>query len=273
MTSSDDHSELVPEDLYYQATSDHMQLQERLPEEAVVSFAREVINRLARQAKSLEAAPEDVRDIASDLVAKDAEAAAARVRKHLAAGVSAKALYHPYLGNASRMMGERWERDEITFAELTVGIGRIYGIMRSLRPHIKPTQLPGTKSAIFASVPGDDHTLGVRMAADMARKDGWEVDLKTDRDHDTLVDEIAHSGELLLGISGAGEHSLPNLAKLVVALRISAPEALIMVSGNIADVDRESVELMHVDGIATKYEGAMQMLDDLWHQLQETNPT
>ncbi|MEM7519514.1 MAG: cobalamin-dependent protein [Pseudomonadota bacterium] len=268
MTVSEDNSDRPDEDLYLQSVMDHAQLQNRLPNKAVVSLAREVLNRLAQDLKEQEKVPEDVEQLARALYAQDAMKAAEQIKRHLQNGVSAKTLYRPYLARAAQKLGELWETDEVTFAELTVGIGRIYAIMRTLRDKIKPTGGAESRSAVFATVPGDDHTLGIRMAAELARKDGWDVALKVDLSHDELVDEITQSGKLLVGISAGGEHSLPDLARLVLALRINLPEALILVSGHAADVANESISLLHVDAIAHEYDEAMATLDDLWASLQ-----
>lgn len=268
MSAPDDDREAGRLDLYEQSVSDHAQLQQRLPQEAVVSLAREVLNRLARDLRAKGNAPDDIDALADALIAPDAKKAAALVDKHLAAGVPAQTLYRPYLARAAKRLGEQWEDDTVTFAQLTVGIGRIYAIMRTLRARIQSDKAPKTKSAIFASVPGDDHTLGVKMATDLARNAGWDVDLKLNLTHDELVEEIVNSGQLIVGLSGGGEHALPNLARLVLAVRITLPEALILVSGNIVEVAKESVALMHVDAIAREYDDAMGTLTDLWHSLQ-----
>lgn len=255
-------------DLYTQSVSDMERLQKRLPEDAVVSLAKEVLRRLAQDLRNQDTLPEDAGDLAQDLIGPNTVAGADRVNRHLKAGVSAKKLYGPYLARASQRLGVLWEADEVTFAELTVGIGRIYGIMRTLRKSIEPAIRRRNRSAFFASVPGDNHTLGVKMAADLARREGWDVELKLDLDHDDLVDAVSGSGQLLVGLSGGGEHAVPNLARLVLALRVRAPEALILVSGNIVDVAAESLELMHVDAIASEYDEAMETMEDLWQSLQ-----
>ena len=267
MSSSEDKPEISPEELYQQSFSDHTQLHTHLPEEAVISLAREVIRRLARQFTETKPAAENIEALAKALVSKDNKAAARMVDQFLSDGAEVDTIYLELLGMAAQRLGQWWESDELTFAEVTVGIGRIYAIIRTLRNRIVLDTVPNQKSAIFASIPQDDHTLGVKMAADLAREDGWEVDLMLDKDHDTLVDAIASSGQTLVGLSGAGEHSLPHLTRLVLALRISAPRSLILVSGNVIATSEEAVRLMHVDGMERTFEGAMAGLGRLWTTL------
>lgn len=241
----------------------------QLPEEAVVSLAREVLDRLARNLKEPPTIPENVETLTSALIGPDPRTPASFIENQLNDGMAVEDLYLTYIAQAARKLGEWWETDQITFAQVTVGIGRIYAIMRTISHRLVPIKLPEKRAALFASVPGDNHTLGVKMAADLARKDGWEIDLQRDLDHDALIEVITEKEPLLIGLSAGGNHSLPNLAKLVLALRICAPNALIVVSGNIGSVAADSVKLMHVDGLSPDYDEAMGRLDDLWERLQE----
>ena len=267
MSSSDDKPAVNPEDLYQQSLSDLAQLQTRLPEEAVVSLAREVIQRLA--VKLREATPRDARveALATALTGREAKAAAQLVEQYLRDGVDVDTIYLDYLGLAAQRLGEWWETDQLTFAEVTVGIGRIYAIIRTLRPYILSDAIPNNKSAIFASVPEEDHTLGIKMAADLAREAGWEIELLLDMEHDALVEAISTSEPALVGLSGAGAHTVPHLARLVVALRIGAPRSLILVSGNVVETSRDAICLMHVDAMESTFEGAMKQLGQLWSTL------
>ena len=271
MTSSDDNNELVPEDLYNRSYADLAQLQTQLPEEAVVSLAREVLARLAKRLKEPPSIPEKVETLTSALIGPEPRTAASFIEEQINEGMDVETLYLTYIAESARKLGEWWETDQITFAQVTVGIGRIYAIMRTISHRIAPIKIPDKRGAFFAAVPGDNHTLGVKMAADLARKDGWDIELALDQDHDDLVENITTLNPLLIGLSAAGNHALPNLAKLVLALRISVPNALIVVSGNIASVASDSVKLMHVDGLSPEYDEAMDQLDALWEALQDGN--
>ena len=92
------------------------------------------------------------------------------------------------------MLGTWWEEDRVSFVEVTVGTSRMYAIMRALRRQMPLASHIHSKSAIFASVPGETHVLGVRMAADLLRKEGWDIELKIGRTHEELVVEMTNSG-------------------------------------------------------------------------------
>ena len=272
MPSSDDHPKPEIDELYARSYADLAQLSTRLPEDAVRALAREVIDRLARELRRPDPAPHDIEALARALVGPAPVAAAQMIEALFKAGSDAETLYLGHLAGAARLLGQWWESDDLSFAQVTTGTGRIYAIMRSLRPRLPRSQLMTRKSAFFATVPGDDHNLGARMATDLARKDGWEIELALDLAHDPLVEAIAASGQLLVGLSGAGVHSLPALARLILALRIATPNALILVSGNVVDVAGESVALMHADATAREFRDAMRAFEQLRTSLRAAPP-
>ena len=112
------------------------------------------------------------------------------------------------------------------------------------------------KVATFVSVPGDNHKLGVTMAADLLRERGWDIRLLVGMDHDALIDELAADAPTLIGISTGGKRSLPALLRLIVALRIATRPARILVCGQIADDDFQLVGVSGADSVARDFETA-----------------
>lgn len=266
MTSEINHTELVIEELYHRSLSDLSQLQRQLPQDAVAQLAREVLVRLQRQAVPLNHHDQSVILLSEALISTDAQAAAALIEHQYRAGMVVESLYLNLLAPAAVMLGEWWEEDKITFGDVTVGTGRIYSIMRSLNRRARPHNAPEAQTAFFASVPGEDHTLGLKMAVDLARKQGWDVKVSLETDHDELVEAITASGQLLVGLSVGGEHALQNLARLILALRVSIPDVKIMISGAGLDTNPDKIALMHPDASARTFEEAMTALDQLWNE-------
>jgi len=265
MTSENDHTSFVVDELYHKTYSDLSQLNRQLPEDAVVALAREVVKRLAEKAHTVEGDRPDIKPLATAILDQNAQIAAQMVDRLYAGGTSVHEIYLRHLAPAADMLGKWWEEDRITFANVTVGMGRIYAIMRSINRMARPAVAPAHKSAFFAAVPEDDHVLGLKMAVDLARREGWEIEARLDAPHDELVEAIVASGELLIGVSAGSNRAIPNLLRLVMAIRLSVPEAKILVSGHLVDLSPDKIELMHVDGISSTFEDAMSQLDALWH--------
>jgi methanogenic corrinoid protein MtbC1 len=149
---------------------------------------------------------------------------------------------------------------------MTIAAGRMYAIMRGLRQAFASDQYLKADHvrALFASAPGETHTLGVTMAADFFRRRGWQIDLRTGLTHHDLLSAAEQVPYPVIGISASSDRMVFPLARLIVALRITNPAAWIMVSGKIIDVVPDILTLIDADGAAPDAESALtQMLDHI----------
>ncbi len=263
---------LFHDDLYKRAIAEIGTLKEKLPDEAFAGLAREVIRRLsdhpAAQISSV-SFPSDAKidALTEALLEPGAEAGIAFIARVRAQGASVETVYLAYLAAAARTLGVWWEEDRIGFTDVTIATGHIYAVMRGLKPLFRPTVLsPDQPTAFFTAVPGENHQLGVSMATDVFRKAGWDIVLKRGLEHDELVQYSALSGVALIGLSAGGEYSLPRLARLIVALRISVPEASLMVGGAILETSRKEVEAMGIDILPSSMDDALAQARSTWDQ-------
>lgn len=272
MTDLGDGQSQFHDGLYKQAISEIGTLKEKLPEDAFASLAREVIRRLSVRsdgATNSVAFPSDAKidALARALLEPDADAGIAFVEKVRAQGASVETVYLAYLAEAARTLGKWWEEDVVSFPEVTVATGHIYAVMRGLKPLFRPSiSCTAQPSAFFTTVPGETHLLGVSMAADLFRKQGWDIALKRGLDHDGILHYAETSRTPVIGLSAAGEHALVPLSQLVVALRISVPDVSIMVSGAILKTSPKEVEALGVDVMASDIEEALAQARGVWDQ-------
>jgi methanogenic corrinoid protein MtbC1 len=232
------------------------------PSFSVETSAREVIQRRQDQGENTSIdnpSRLQIELLCRALIAEDEQAAAQFIDNIRVAGASAECTYLRYLADAARMLGEWWDRDLISFAQVAVGTSRMYAIMRSMRFAFDTGQME-RRSATFVSVPGETHTLGIQMAADIFRKDGWKIDLKIGMSHEDLVSQIGQTNASLIGLSAAGTRSLDALSKLIAVLRISNPRAEIFVGGHIVKVARRALEALDIDGMASEIGAAKDVL-------------
>ena len=177
-------------------------------------------------------------------------------------GLSLKGLYLDVLGPVARHLGTLWREDQATFLGVSTAAVRIEEILRKFQS-TKPIIVRSKKQAIFASVPGEGHTIGVRMAADLQRTKGWDIHLVTNASFGDLLSEIENSPAEILGLSIGSRASMHGLYSIVKALRVSRPNMKILVSGSLISVDTSPIELLGVDAIAGSFEQAETMMDEL----------
>lgn len=239
---------------------------ERLPQDALHLLTREVISRLALD-RSTAADPvvkpssEDIDALCHDLLSPCEMQAADKLIALRGQGASLDMLYRGYLAAAARRLGDWWTEDRTTFTEVTIAAGRIYAIMRSLTASM-PVSLPRDRQhALFASVPGETHTLGVTMAADLFRERGWHIDLETGKGHDELVRALDRTHHSIIGLSTSRPEMIAPLARLIVAFRICKPQAFIMVCGAVAESEPDICDLVDADCIANDLPTAIRSLE------------
>ncbi|APX13911.1 cobalamin B12-binding domain-containing protein [Tateyamaria omphalii] len=254
-------------DLYARSQANLRLLKSRLPTGSVEDLAREVLIRLNRPAAQKLAQNPDtdrIEAFCEALLSDDDQAGAMFIQEVRRAGASVEVIYLRYLADAACQLGRWWDEDRVSFAEVTRGTSRLYAIMHAMRHQVPITAPVTSKSAHFVSVPGETHTLGVRMAADLFRRDGWDVTLLLGKTHDEIVEEIGQSQAIVIGMSAAGGHALDALSRLVVALRLEKPDAALFVSGQILETDAETVSLLDIDGMAHDFETAQALIECHW---------
>lgn len=244
----------------------------RLPADAVQALASEVIARMAQGRADTVLAAADPRGwpdfgdridrLAHALLALDDGEATEIVMEAHAAGAGVEALYLGLLAGAARLLGEWWEDDRVGSVEVVIGAGRIYAITRGLRRLFGPGPQRGAEySALFATVPGETHQLGVAMAADLLTIHGWQIVLRSGLDHDALVAQSAAGRYPIIGLSASSVRMLFPLARLIVALRLSNPGVWVLVSGPVVELEPEVVNLVDADAAAAGFAEAERLLE------------
>ena len=256
---------LDPEDI--RVSEEIFERKERsLGTDAVEALARQVLQSVAslhEQFPTQEQLPPatEVERFSQALISTEPEAGQKLIEVARSTGASLDVIYLGYLTEAARLLGEWWNDDRASSADVVLGTGRIYGIMRSLRPvFAKPSP---RRHAMFAAVPGETHTLGVGIAADMLRERGWDIHLCVGETHEALVNCLGSSDDYIIGLSASSPALLLPLSRLVVALRIKRPEAFILISGHITVMDPNLGDVLDADLIVQNAEHAIIALEKL----------
>jgi methanogenic corrinoid protein MtbC1 len=257
------HQFKIDVDLYARTSDLFEAKRSKLPPEAVERLAREVVARLAaagrgdRDLSMAPAAPAPdprmVRAFCDVLLTPDATAPLRFLEEELAPIVPQRTALYGYIAAASRTLGAMWDEDRITFVEVTLSVGKLYALVRAIGSDGTRRRIADNprKYALFASVPGEQHTLGVAMAAEFFRNAGWDIDLQIGGSHDTLLARADQLRPAAVGLSLSSGAGLDALARLVVALRLMLPELVIAVAGG-DDIDAETLRaLVDLDLVIT----------------------
>jgi methanogenic corrinoid protein MtbC1 len=245
----------VDTEIYQRSVDVFRNKRNTLAPEHLKGLAAEVVQRLVAMRKNAETAIEQdadaqqLSDFCAVLLHPAPERALAFVAKLQAQGVTRQQLRFGLIAGVARLLGEQWDRDEVSFVDVTVATGHLYAVMRAVSADLGPNRAPirPERRALFASVPSETHTLGVTLAADAFRDAGWVIDLKLAESHETLVQHADLSKPLVIGLSLSTKARLPELIRLVLALRIVTPSAIVGVAPALDMPDDEILQLVDAD--------------------------
>lgn len=242
---------------------------DKLPDSGLAELAQQVVRQLAShdvRCKETVVGPssQEIDEFCAALVSDDDEAAAEMLGGARSAGLSLETICLQYLSAAAHKLGLWWVEDRTSFAEVTIGTGRMSAILHGINRDGAARSPQEDVPLIFASVPGEQHTFGVAMAAELFRRDGWSVALEIGLTHDDLIAAVARSPGRIVGLSIGSQRSFSALARLVHALQTHCPQTAILVSGQAVGVLRQFISNMEVDEIATDIDEAKLKIAQLW---------
>jgi len=255
---------------YIKADAQFRLAEQKLPPSAVSSLAREVVRRLAfRMPRSVSAedlpTPGDIDRLCAALLSTDDTAADSFILAARRDGVALDVIYLSYVAGAARQLGEMWDADKISFLEVTLACSKLYRIIRGLR-HVLATGITEDRDecpAMFALVPGETHTLGIEIATDIFRREGWDVDMRVGLSHEDLITQSERRSYRAIVLVANSDGMLEPLTRLALALRISHPLAHVVVAGNIVDHYPDISVLVGADTVIKEIDTAVAALRDV----------
>lgn len=156
-------------------------------------------------------------------------------------GVSIDTIFVELLAPAARHLGEMWDEDEADFVAVTMGLWRLQEVVRELSSRVPARSASGqdhVRTALFAVMPGDDHSFGTVIVEDVFRRAGWATDLMTDTSTSTLLAMVARNSYDLIGLTVSGPACADDAPSLINAVRSVSrnPFVGVMVGGSLFNV-------------------------------------
>ena len=140
------------------------------------------------------------------------------------------------LAPAARHLGMLWETDDVTFVDVTLALGRLRQVVHQLRMRQPVRRVrDGSKRILLATAPGDQHSFGVSLLADIFHDAGWSAVEAVGESEAMLKARLSKSMFDVVGVSVSGEVSIDTVAPLLVDLRAASAnkDIKILVGGNI----------------------------------------
>ena len=166
----------------------------------------------------------------------DAYALIDHVESLLARGVSIDGILVDLLAPAARELGLWWEEDRCDFVDVTMGLWRLQEVVRELSGRLSVAHGMGdARRALFAALPGDQHSFGTVIVEEMFRRDGWDTQVALDPDIPELLELVSRGWYDLVGLTVSCDCHIAPLPSLINALRSVSRNPLlrVMVGGRV----------------------------------------
>ena len=187
--------------------------------------------------------------------------------KCLANGCPVDSIYVDLLAPTARRLGEYWESDDRDFVDVTMGLWRIQEILRELTLRIPPPAVAGfgQRSALFSTMPGEQHSFGTLMIAECFYRAGWDADILIEPSHSELIGKFAGRRYDLIGLTVSLDCPKATLSGLVKAIRSVSnnPGTQIMMGGRVINDAPGLIEECGADATAVDDPSAVKLADTL----------
>jgi len=185
------------------------------------------------------------------VIENEADVAARYVDTLRAEGFPIATLYLDLLAPAARRLGEMWDTDEVSFADVTIGVCRMHQVLLEFTRCFDATTKNGddSQTALIAPAPGEQHTFGLFMVMEFLRREGWTCYSGTPSTRKEFL-KLANSADFrLIGLSISADRNLQEAGQLIKDLR-RRTEAKILVGGRCVLDSPELVDELGADGMA-----------------------
>ncbi|WBQ14358.1 cobalamin-dependent protein [Hyphomonadaceae bacterium BL14] len=256
-------------DTFLRASSLFVAKRDRLTDDAIQALAFDTLSRLADKAlrdPAFEAKPVGdvlLQEFCEALLEPQPDKSLAFIEQQRALGLTRLGVYLGYISAAAQWLGEQWQDDRLSSYEVASATGHLYALMRAMRAERPDFARDARRSALFATVPGEDHGVGITLAADLFRETGWKIDLQLGADHDTLLAHVEATQPHIIGLSFSSQERLEALVRLVVNLRLTTPQAIIGVAPPRGTDEEALRNCVDIDLVFNDARSACAELDDL----------
>lgn len=180
------------------------------------------------------------------LLSPDPDVARDTAETLLTEGLTGPDIADHYVPAMARRLGERWHNDELSFAQVTIGMSRLQRMVRDLVAEFDAERSMGCEvGSLLLVVPeAEQHTLGAILLCGQLRRRGLSVRLWLGFRAADAADALSSGSYDGILISASRAYDLENLTDLVKSVRNAASSALpVCIGGSFSEPLRLSREV------------------------------
>jgi methanogenic corrinoid protein MtbC1 len=185
-----------------------------------------------------------------------------RVRESMqAARVRVHDMIDHYVPEAARRLGQDWHDNRRSFADVTIGVARLQGLLRDLvaqsrEDAVRDASAPGVAVVVMEN---EFHTLGAMVLGQQLRRMGVSVQMVIGQTEAEILQSVAHDHFDAIFVSVSRAECLASVRKLVEKLKNATVAPTPVVIGGLAVRDEGEIRVSTgADFVATDARDAVQ---------------
>ncbi len=211
---------------------------------------------------------EEIARFAQLCIESDADAPDTFVQSLIAEGLDSEAIFLHLLAPAARHLGYLWEDDICDFTQVTIGLVRMQQMTLRLGSEFQQKRklsMDGMR-ALFAPVPGSQHTFGVLMVSEFFRREGWQVWMELGSSESVLLAAVEKDWFDVIGLSVGIEAHVESLTDTIRHIRLSSANrnAKILIGGPLLALSPDLYKEVGADGAASDAATAVELAQTLF---------
>ncbi len=176
----------------------------------------------------------DLIKLTEAVVDGDSNCAVRLTKKAMERKVSARIILDSGLLPSMDMIGEQFERGDVSFRELLRAANAMKAAVALLKPELSKSKGTFVGKYLIGTVPGDAHDIGKNIVIMMLEQNGWEVtDLGVDVSEEEFCEAVREGDYDILGLSALLTFTLLGVTDVINALKVAGlrNKVKIMVGG------------------------------------------
>jgi len=198
-----------------------------------------------------------LRDEPDDLVAL--------CRRLLTGGLSPESLYRDLLAPTASLMGDLWRGDQFSFADVTIGLGRLRTLIRELgwvTPYNGDDKVT-PRTALFAPAAGEELSFGFYLIEEGFRWAGWRTISEAASTTDGLVEVVRRYSFDLACLSLNRREGIEEASLAIKAIRRASRNAdiFVLVNGRAFVEQPEVIAALGAEAATSSWTEPMRLAD------------
>jgi 5-methyltetrahydrofolate--homocysteine methyltransferase len=203
---------------------------------------------------------QEFRQVQDDVLNGDHVAVQGHIRGLLGQGVRAEEILRRGMLTAMEVVSERFKSGEVFIPEVLLSARAMNEAVSVLEPFLAGTQAVAKGKVMIGTVKGDLHDIGKNLVITLLKGVGFEtIDLGVDVPTDEFIRKVAKHQPDILGLSALLTTTMPQMKKIIDALRAAGlrDKLKVMVGG--APVNEKFAHDIGSDGYAHDAGEAVQL--------------